>query len=354
MDDTHDNDANAAFGASQHPQRRGDTESGAARQAGHMFVSTSEVAIVAIDDSGVIRSCNLAAEKLLERPADQLMGTSLGFPAVVGETREIDVMLPNGGVRSVEMRVSTATWNDQRLYITALHECGVQSEPPRGSDTDNIMLAVTAHELDNPLSAITLAVQQLRQSRDTDQRQCGELIDRIDQLARHMQSLIRKLRAAARIDSKNTHTSTERVRVLEFLLERIQELSDRSRHVTLSCDPELTVSVDRTEFAQMLNNCLHNALIHGAPPIDLEAVQQDGWVDIRVRDHGPGVPEAFVPRLFQRYQRFAVSQHASEGSGLGLWITRGLAQAHGGEAWYETHEQQGACFCLRLPRNPPS
>jgi signal transduction histidine kinase len=65
-----------------------------------------------------------------------------------------------------------------------------------------------------------------------------------------------------------------------------------------------------------------------------------------VIDNGDGVPEAFVPRLFER---FAQAESAGGGTGLGLSIVRGLAEAHGGEAWYEPAATGGGCFGLRLP-----
>jgi signal transduction histidine kinase len=68
-------------------------------------------------------------------------------------------------------------------------------------------------------------------------------------------------------------------------------------------------------------------------------------VEILVRDSGKGVPEAFVPRLFER---FAQAGPATGGTGLGLSIVRGLARAQGGEAWYEPGAP-GSCFGVRLP-----
>jgi signal transduction histidine kinase len=96
----------------------------------------------------------------------------------------------------------------------------------------------------------------------------------------------------------------------------------------------------------MLTNYVANALKYGGPPIRIEAREADGVVEIFVRDRGTGVPEEFVPRLFER---FAQAGTKEGGTGLGLSIVRGLARAQGGEAWYEPDPSGGACFGVRLP-----
>ena len=71
---------------------------------------------------------------------------------------------------------------------------------------------------------------------------------------------------------------------------------------------------------------------------------------MRVRDAGPGVPDDFVPRLFEKFARLDKKKSKSvQGTGLGLSIVRGLADNNGGEAWYEPNQPAGACFCFRLP-----
>jgi signal transduction histidine kinase len=89
-----------------------------------------------------------------------------------------------------------------------------------------------------------------------------------------------------------------------------------------------------------------NALKYGRPPITITTDRVDGHVEFRVSDHGDGVPDAFVPRLFER---FSQARTAQGGTGLGLSIVKGLARAQGGEVWYEPSEPHGACFGLRLP-----
>jgi signal transduction histidine kinase len=99
----------------------------------------------------------------------------------------------------------------------------------------------------------------------------------------------------------------------------------------------------------MLANYLDNALTYAGPPIEIRAAEQEGYAEIRVTDHGPGVPASFIPHLFERFARAPETEQKAEGTGLGLWIVRTFARANSGDAWYQPSSTGGACFCLRLP-----
>ncbi|MGI3201193.1 sensor histidine kinase [Streptomyces sp. GLT-R25] len=88
--------------------------------------------------------------------------------------------------------------------------------------------------------------------------------------------------------------------------------------------------------------------------MEITARATDGHIELSVADNGPGVPESFVPHLFERYRRDPATAAATEGTGLGLWIARSLARANGGDAWYEPGRPGGAVFCVSLPQEPPS
>lgn len=100
----------------------------------------------------------------------------------------------------------------------------------------------------------------------------------------------------------------------------------------------------------MITNYFENATAYGRPPVTVRVTSTPDAVEVRVRDSGPGVPEHFVPRLFDRFSRDPATTRGTEGSGLGLWIVRSLARSNAGDAWYEPGEPDGACFCVRLPK----
>src|SRR5690348_11453723 len=100
-----------------------------------LIVAASADGIVAMDDRGIIRVCNRAAEELLARPADELIGAPFGFPIVAGRAAEVELMLPGGGERVVEMRATAATLEGQRLHIAALRDITHRKQAERDLQT---------------------------------------------------------------------------------------------------------------------------------------------------------------------------------------------------------------------------
>src|SRR5664279_5571861 len=93
-----------------------------------------------------------------------------------------------------------------------------------------------------------------------------------------------------------------------------------------------------------------NAFKCGEPPVHIEAERVGDFVELRVRDHGPGVPAEFVFRLFTKFDRGDTpATRATQGTGLGLSIVKALAEANHGDASYQRDEPKGGCFVVRLP-----
>jgi signal transduction histidine kinase len=335
-------------------EQPGFTATGAEGDISQLIVAASADGIVAVDDQGVIRVCNRAAEELLARPARDLIGAPFGFPVVAGRAAEVELMLPGGGERVVEMRATTATLDGQRLHIAALrdvtHRKQAERELQAALEHQNVVVAIAAHELHNPLAAISVLAHVLQDQHDTmTPSERARIIDRIVERTARLQLLVRKLLTASSIDAAGVQPIPGRVPVLEIIVEQLADIEAKPGEIQVSCSPGLAVIADRAEFSMMLANYLDNALTYAGPPVQIEAAEQVGCAEIRVTDHGAGVPASFIPHLFDRYARAAEAEHKAEGTGLGLWIVRAFAHANGGDAWYEPSETGGSCFCLRLP-----
>jgi signal transduction histidine kinase len=320
-----------------------------------LTLAASADGIVAMDDAGTIRLCNRAAEELLGRPARELIGTPFGFPVVTGQATEVDLMLPGGRERVAEMRVTTTMLEGERLVIAALRDVTRRKQAVRDLETvlahQNAVVAIAAHELHGPLAAVSVLAHVLQDQQATMEReQSAQIIGRIVELTSRLQMLVRNFLTTARIDEGGVRTVPERVPVLEIIVEQLAEVAAKPGDIHVSCPPNLAVIADRAEVAVMLANYLGNALVYAAPPIEVQASERDGWAEIRVVDHGPGVPDSFAPHLFERFTRAPGTDSRVEGAGLGLWIVGTFAEANGGNAWYERDKGGGSCFCLRLPQ----
>ncbi|TDD86933.1 PAS domain-containing protein [Saccharopolyspora karakumensis] len=325
------------------------------------LVTASADGIVAVDHRGVIRSCNPAAEVMFGRPAGDLVGTPFGFPVVAQETSEIELLAPGRPPRVVEMRVTSTTWQGERIHVAALRDVTrhkeVEHDLESALERQTTIVAVAAHELRTPVAEIKLLVHLLRDHLSANSDQHGvEVVNQVINRMEGLQALMRKLLTASRIDAEESRSFPKPVAVLALILERLADCGDKAQDVKVSCSPDLAAFVDRQDFSEMLIIYLENAFIHGSPPIEVRATERSGRVEIRVRDSGSGVPAQFVPHLFERFSREPNAGRDVEGTGLGLWIVRSLTEANDGSAWYEHDDGGGACFCLHLrkPEHPDS
>ncbi len=118
----------------------------------------------------------------------------------------------------------------------------------------------------------------------------------------------------------------------------VRSVVDDTFDLTLVNDHRPLVVTDPMRLQQMLGNLLSNARKYGEPPFEVRVTAAGSHVSIAVEDSGPGVPEAFRPRLFQEYSRAPDSR--ARGTGLGLFVVRALAEAQGGSVTYAPRDPQ--------------
>jgi len=216
-----------------------------------------------------------------------------------------------------------------------------------------MLLANTSHELRTPLARIRMGIELLDKStgvKAIDERRRAEL----EQDIAEIDSLIEEILLASRLDAAPGATGHETVDLLALAAEEV------SRQESCNVEGEaILVAGDVRLLRRMLRNLLENARRHGAPPVEVSIMREgESTVALRVRDHGPGVPEAERERIFEPFYRVAgsVSRAAPDegyvGTGLGLSLVRRIARHHGGDAVCEAAEGQGTCIAIRLPVQP--
>jgi two-component system sensor histidine kinase KdpD len=180
-----------------------------------------------------------------------------------------------------------------------------------------------------------------------DQRDA--LISDVDREAERLTRLLARLLEAARVEGDAVHPALVRVPVEELchaaLCDARQALGRRL--VELELEPDLpAVEVDETLIRQALVNLLENAAQHDPGPLRVHAARAGRYLEIRVIDHGPGVPAAEQRRIFEAFHGLRENRR---GAGLGLWIARGFLEAHRGDLHVETTNGGGATFVISLP-----
>jgi signal transduction histidine kinase len=122
------------------------------------------------------------------------------------------------------------------------------------------------------------------------------------------------------------------------------------RPTTVEAPDQCTALADPTHLQLILGNLLGNATKYGAPPVTVTVTNDPNHVRIHIADHGEGVPDAFVPHLFDRFSRADTGAATTKtGTGLGLYFVHQLAHASGLTVEYRPNRPHGAVFTLMLP-----
>lgn len=218
-------------------------------------------------------------------------------------------------------------------------------------------LSVASHELRTPLTTIKGYTQLLQQTaNDLDPDDRNTYISAVLGEIERMMGLISELLDVSRIETKRLQIHPASVAWLDFIQRRAGAFRvqnhDREIRFTTRCG-ELTIEVDPDRMRQVIDNLLSNALKYSpdGSPIDVEVWTEDDVVATAVIDHGIGIPQDELTRLFERFHRARnVSSRYYGGLGLGLYIARAIVQAHGGSLDVESEEGRGSRFTLRLTR----
>jgi signal transduction histidine kinase len=220
-------------------------------------------------------------------------------------------------------------------------------------------LGAVSHELLSPITATQGLAQLLRnQWSAMDEEHRDRLLEGIASAARRQQRLVQDLLDVSRAEAEGF--SCERASfALRPVLERaVAEVQDRyhSQRVELHGSDEVAAEGDAERTQQILVNLLDNAAKYSpeGSPVLVSWSVEDEWVVVRVRDYGLGIPEAGREQLFTRFGRLAGSatRAGRSGTGLGLYLSRLLARAMGGELDLERTGLQGSTFRLLLPGVP--
>jgi signal transduction histidine kinase len=237
-----------------------------------------------------------------------------------------------------------------RLEQSGAVLAATNAELAAANDIKDDFLAMTNHELRTPLTTVLGYTQLLRKRWDTisDERR-REFVVRIEEQGQRLQTMVEELLTLSSAQAGALHMQLTEVELCGAIDEAIQSHGLVGTAFGNDCPPGVAVWADRGRLGQILINYLTNARKYGAPPISVRTELDGAWVRIVVEDEGPGVPEAFVPRLFDRFsQASRGDSRTAEGTGLGLAIVQQLAQAQGGDAWYEPRHPRGSRFLVRF------
>ena len=215
-------------------------------------------------------------------------------------------------------------------------------------------VSMVSHELRSPMTAVLGSAKTLSQRwRDLTPDQRQSFLSLIEVETSRLANLVSDVLDTSRIESGTFSYSFGDVDVGELVHESAAAALSGQDEVQIQTKvqrPLPLVRGDRERLRQVITNLIDNAVKYSplGGQVRVEALATDGLVSIEVRDHGPGIASDHQGLIFEKFGRVS-GEYAKPGTGLGLFIAKSIAQAHGGTVEVESAPREGATFSLVLP-----
>ncbi|MGY2258228.1 ATP-binding protein [Pseudomonas sp. SDO55104_S430] len=219
------------------------------------------------------------------------------------------------------------------------------------------LVAVVSHDLRNPMTVISMLCGMMQKTFSSDgphtSRRMTTALDTMQQAAGRMNTLLEDLLDTSKIDAGRYIIKPRKLDVAQMFEEAQTLLAplalDKDISISFEAAPDLRVHADPERMFQVLSNLVSNAIKFtprlGSVNVHAESVGND--IVFTVHDTGEGIPEHNLPHVFDRY--WTVKEGNPTGTGLGLYITQGIVEAHGGKISAESEPGKGSRFRFTVP-----
>lgn len=280
--------------------------------------------------------------------------------AMRGETlshEEVLVETPNGTKRPMLVSATPVVGAGRSIdgVVIAFEDISVLKELDRLREE---FAAIVAHDLRNPISAILMSAEMmLKTASDGQVVVRTSSVERIRQSAARLGEMVKDLLDASRVEIGQLHLDRkplEATDAVNALVARIQPTLGEHPVEVDAENARLCVTADPLRFEQIFTNLVENAAKYSADgaPITIRVRRRDNGVAFSVIDQGLGIAPNELPLLFDRFFQAKRAREMRKGIGLGLYITKGLVEAHGGRIMAESTPGRGSAFHVWLPCTP--
>jgi PAS domain S-box-containing protein len=246
-------------------------------------------------------------------------------------------------------RRGSVAMDNARLYLQSLQAVRLRED----------FLSVASHELHTPLTPLRLHLQTLQRAMAAQGDGAARLMPKVDKAlgqVKRLSQLVDDLLDVSRLTAGRLRLHWEQVDLVELTGELLERFSEQARAADCTLHLRAEGSIighwDRMRLEQVLTNLVTNALKYGqGHPVEFHLTASGGWASWSIRDHGIGIAPEDLDRIFGRFER-AVPTRKYGGLGMGLYISRAIVRAHGGDIRVESWPGQGSVFTAELPLEP--
>lgn len=336
-------------------------------QATAVLASMAE-GVIAVDPTGTVLLMNPAAGILLNIDAVRGTGQRLLELARIPEIQAVTrTVLHEHHRATTELRVFQPHERILRIHAVPCETPGATgpsavlviqdiTEHHRFEQLRKEFVANVSHELKSPLTAIRGLTESLLSGALEDSAHNRRFVQLIDEDTTRLSRLIDDLLSLSQIESHAVPLKLSMVELKPLAESVLASLhsSITQRRLRVACElPEgLAVTADADRLRQVFANLIENAIKYNTEggSLTLSATREGRWAKITVADTGIGIPEADLPRLFERFYRVDKTRSRElGGTGLGLSIVKHIIEAHGGHVEVSSQPHHGSAFSVTLP-----
>lgn len=323
--------------------------------------------VLAVDTTGRVQLANAAARRMLRLEAlapgghyleiirhpaiADLVGAALGGQA----TESVQLSPPHDERRTWVARAAPTTAQRGPGAVLVLHDI---TDLKRADQIRRDFVANVSHELRTPLTAIRGYVEALSEP-DVDPADARRFLEIITRHTHRMERLVKDLLRLARLDARQETldlvSCDPTALVQAAITDLTPSLDARRQRVLVDVAPDATpLLADPAKLHDVLRNLIANASTYAPEATDIRVIGrlEETQVLLAVEDAGPGIPDADLTRVFERFYRVEKSRARDPGgTGLGLAIVKHLVELHGGTVRAENRPDGGARFTTSLPRS---
>jgi two-component system sensor histidine kinase KdpD len=223
-----------------------------------------------------------------------------------------------------------------------------------GERLKSALLDAITHDFRTPLTSIKASITALISSAKLDDGQRDELLHIIDEECDRLNRLVGEAAEMARLEAGEVKLQLATVFAKELIVKALEVckgvLGTRPTRIDLR-NEELGVRADFTRAEEVLVHLIQNANLYSSPdqPITIGAEEKDDFVLFSVADQGPGINEAELGFIFDKFYRGADQRYRVQGTGMGLPIAKAIVEAHGGTIGVVSQVGHGSVFSFSLP-----
>jgi PAS domain S-box-containing protein len=319
--------------------------------------------IFLIDRDGIVRLWNRAAQLVTGLAADEVCDAPLTAALPDWESLAARITVAESGAAPVSVTLPVAA-SGKDLWLSFIGVRSAEGVVYAFRDVTNEQwleeekrdfIATISHELRTPMAAVFGASQTLlHRGDDLTPEARTQLLEMVAAQASRLSQITEEILLTTQLDRGDLtieHQPVDVGAVAQASVDALRSQLPEDVSVELDVDPDAgSASGDADRIQQVLVNLVDNAAKYGISPVSVHVEQTNGTIQIRVADHGPGIPLAEQDRIFEKFYR-ADPHHTRmpSGTGLGLYISRELIRRMGGRIEVRSRPGAGSTFVIELP-----